>query len=61
MEAVPEKMDKEIKELEKKIRVLENRKKEEEQKLSAVLESEFVVYCIVLWFAMLIVIVEYCL
>ena len=54
-------MDKEIKELEKKIRVLENRKKEEEQKLSAVLESEFVVYCIVLWFAMLIVIVEYCL
>ncbi len=46
LEAVPEKMDKEIKELEKKICVLENRKNEEEQKLSAVMESEFIIWAL---------------
>ena len=40
LECVPEKMEKEIKDLKRKIKILENRKSEEEEKLAQVMESE---------------------
>ena len=45
LKAIPEKMEREIKQLEKKIQILEVRKSEEEEKLSQVMESELVNIC----------------
>ncbi len=42
LKAIPEKMEKEIKQLKKKIQILEVRKSEEEEKLSQVMESKLV-------------------